>query len=105
MERVGIDAVHFGTEDGRHFDIEATTVSGRRYHLIDQVAGEDLAHRLVDKIARVGSIDPQYWNRGYNIYGSPAFESEEREAAAWASSVRAGHCSLDEVPASLRTLL
>ena len=105
MERVGIDAVHFGTEDGHHYSIEATTVSGRRYHLATVVTREEVAHRLVDKISRVGSIDPQYWHRGYNIYGSPAFVSEEREASAWATSVRGGHCSLDEVPASLRTLL
>jgi hypothetical protein len=105
MERVAIDAVHFGSQDGKSFEIEATTSTGRRYHFIQVLNDGEVARLLTDKIRRVGSIDPTLWNRGYNIYGSPAFESEEREAAAWAGRVREGHCSLDEVPASLKTLL
>ena len=103
--RILIDKVYSGTHDGRTFLIEAHTAEGQRYHLIQEVEGEGVADRLVARIEAAGIINLDFWNRGYPVYGSDAFVSEERQAARWAQGIREGHCSLDDVPSSLKTLL
>jgi hypothetical protein len=104
-DRLKVNFVRFGSEDGRTWSVEATTERGQRWHLCQRLDDEGVAARLVKKIEAVGSINTDHWNRGFNVFGSDAFVAEEREAHAWAQSVRAGHCSEEQVPDSLRTLL
>jgi hypothetical protein len=105
MDRLVVDTVLCGTHDGCGYEVEAHTPEGRRFHLRCDLLSEDVAHRLVDKIERVGTIDPSLWGEGYPVYGSPAFVSDEAAASHWADRVRHGHCDLDSVPDCYRTLL
>ena len=104
-DRLKVDFVDFGTHDGRTWGVEASTEFGHRFHHPHVFDSEAQAHAFVKKVERVGSIDTSLWTQGRPCYGSDAFVAEERQAHAWAQSIRAGHCSEEQVPDSLRTLL
>lgn len=105
VDSLVVGVVDFGSHNDRHFEVVVTTPDGRRFHYFDGMLSEQVASRLVDRIRDHGRINTAYWVEGYPVYGSPAFEGQERQAHFWSQSLRAGNCELGDVPSSLCSLL
>lgn len=107
MTRIKIDHVAYGEENGE-WGVEATTGTGRRFHFFmgaERLTSLEVTQRFVKAVRERGSIDPTLWTQGYPVYGTAAYKSQENEASYYAEQVRAGYCSLEEVPDCYRTLL
>lgn len=100
-----VGSVDYGSHDGCHFQVEVISPDGRRFRYQDSRLSEGSARRLVLRVREHGYFHPEFWHEHYPVYGSPAFEGQERQAHFWSQHVRGGHCSLDDVPSSLRSLL
>lgn len=69
-----------GAYYARGLVVTAETVEGRRFnhHNVFDVEDDDLVNRLVKRVNAAGEIDLAHWNETYEIYGSAAWEAEDK---------------------------
>jgi hypothetical protein len=61
------------------FLVQAETASGRRFHHRQTFQDEREAQAFAKTVGQQGTILPQDWLETYPIYGSSAWEGEDRE--------------------------
>ena len=110
MNRTKIINCYAGDTES-YFTVIAETAEGRRLASFPNGTAPGMfptlerAERFAARVDAAGSIDEQHWIELDPIYGSPAYEGQAFEAAAYAESLRSGAISEADVPDNLRTLL
>jgi hypothetical protein len=65
-----------GAVFGSRYCLVAITDTGKRFHHREYLdMGE--AHALVRRVTAHGSINPELWDQGDSVYGSPSWEAED----------------------------
>lgn len=105
------DAGAIDVMDDGNWTVLAETAAGECYllnHLWQEGSDPDAearAEALARRVLERGWIDLDHWTFHRTVYGSPAFEAEEREAAMYAQELRQGAGSEEMIPHNIRTLL